>query len=65
MDEIFAPLARLKAIRLLLAFAAYINFKLFQMDVKSAFLNVYLIELVYVEQLEGFENRHLVPGMND
>ena len=55
-DETFAPVARLEAIRLLLAFAAHMNFKLFQMDVKSAFLNGYLKELVYVEQPEGFED---------
>jgi hypothetical protein len=49
-DEIFAPVARLEAIRLLLAFAAHMNFKPFHMDIKSAFLNGYLKELVYVEQ---------------
>ena len=38
-DEIFAPVARLEAIRLLLAYACFMKFKLFQMDVKSAFLN--------------------------
>ena len=36
-DEIFTPVARLEAIRLLLAFACHMNFKLFQMDVKMAF----------------------------
>ena len=36
-DETFAPVARIEAIRLLLAFACYMNFKLFQIDVKSAF----------------------------
>ena len=40
-DETFAPIARLKAIRMLLAFACYKDFKLFQMDVKSVFLNGY------------------------
>jgi len=38
-DETFAPVARLEAVRLLLAFACMSGFKLFQMDVKSAFLN--------------------------
>ena len=52
-DETFAPAARLEAIRLLLVFAAHMNFKLFHMDVKSAFLNCYLKELVYVKQPEG------------
>jgi hypothetical protein len=37
--EIFAPVARCEAIRILLAFAASMEFKLYQMDVKSAFLN--------------------------
>ena len=43
-DETFAPVARLEAIRLLLAYACFMNFKLFQMDVKSAFLNGYISE---------------------
>jgi hypothetical protein len=38
-EEIYAPVERLKAIRMLLAYAAHHNFKLYQMDVKSAFLN--------------------------
>nr|CAD1838643.1 unnamed protein product [Ananas comosus var. bracteatus] len=59
-DETFAPVARLEAIRILLAFASYMNFKLFQMDVKSAFLNGYIFEEVYVEQPPGFE-KHNFP----
>jgi len=55
-DETYAPIARLEAIRMLLAFACYKNFKLYQMDVKSAFLNGYIIGEVYVEQPPGFEN---------
>jgi len=55
-DEIFAPIARLKAIRILLAYASHKNIKLFQMDVKSAFLNGFLNEEVYVQQPPGFEN---------
>ena len=47
-DETFAPVARLEAIRLLLAYACFMKFKLFQMDVKSAFLNGYIAEEVYV-----------------
>ena len=43
-DETFAPVARLKAIRILLAFACYKNIKLFQMDEKSAFLNGFISE---------------------
>ena len=48
-DETYAPIARLEAIRLLLAFAYYINFKLFQMNVKSTFLNGFISEEVFVE----------------
>ena len=55
-DETFALVARLEAIRLLLAFGCHMNFKLFQMDVKSAFLNGFIQEEVYVEQPPGFEN---------
>jgi hypothetical protein len=49
-EDTFAPVARLEAIRMLLAFAASKGFKLFQMDVKSAFLNGYLEEEVYVSE---------------
>ena len=49
-DETFAPVARLKDICFLLAYASSHDIKLFQMDVKSAFLNGYINELVYVEQ---------------
>ena len=55
-DETFAPVARLEAIRILLAYASHKNIKLFQMDVKSAFLNGFLNEEVYVHQPPGFEN---------
>ena len=55
-EETFAPVARLESIRILLAFAASKGFKLFQMDVKSAFLNGYIEEEVYVRQPPGFEN---------
>jgi hypothetical protein len=54
--EIFAPVARLEAIMILLAFAASKRFKLYQMDVKSPFLNGVIQEEVYVRQLLGFEN---------
>jgi hypothetical protein len=49
-EDTFAPVARLEAIRLLLAFASFHNFKLYQMDVKSAFLNGPLKETAYVAQ---------------
>ena len=49
-DETFAPVARLESIRILLAITSHLNFKLYQMDVKSVFLNGMLQEEVYVEQ---------------
>ncbi|GJR57739.1 putative reverse transcriptase domain-containing protein [Tanacetum coccineum] len=55
-DETFAPVARLEAIRIFLAFATYMNFIVYQMDVKSAFLNGKLKEEVYVKQPLGFES---------
>jgi hypothetical protein len=50
-EETFAPMARLESIRILLAYATHHSFRLFQMDVKSAFLNGPIKEEVYVEQL--------------
>ncbi|GJZ44369.1 retrovirus-related pol polyprotein from transposon TNT 1-94 [Tanacetum coccineum] len=55
-DETFSPVARLEAIRIFLAFATYMNFIVYQMDVKSAFLNGKLKEEVYVKQPPGFES---------
>jgi hypothetical protein len=55
-DETFAPIARLEAIRILLAYATSHNIKLYQMDVKIAFLNGKINELVYVEQPPSFED---------
>jgi hypothetical protein len=55
-EETFAPVARLESIRILLAYAAHHSFKLFQMDVKSAFLNGPIKEEVYVEQPPSFED---------
>ena len=55
-EETFAPVARLEAIRLLLAFACYMDFKLYQMDVKSTFLNGTIKEEAYVKQSPGFED---------
>jgi hypothetical protein len=54
-DEAFSPVARLEAIRMFLAYACHKRFKVYQMDVKSAFLNGYLSEEVYMEQPEGFK----------
>ncbi|KAL8097443.1 hypothetical protein AgCh_030536 [Apium graveolens] len=62
-DETFSPLALLKSIRILLAIAAYYDYEIWQMDVKTAFLNGELEEEVYMTQPEGFlskGNEHLV-----
>ncbi|GJT35103.1 retrovirus-related pol polyprotein from transposon TNT 1-94 [Tanacetum coccineum] len=53
-DETYALVPRLESIRILLAFACALDFKLFQMDVKSAFLNGFINEEVYVAQPPGF-----------
>nr|GFD15217.1 hypothetical protein [Tanacetum cinerariifolium] len=58
-EESFAPVARLEAIRLFIANAASQNMPIFHMDVKIAFLNVELNEVIYVSQLEGFVNLDL------
>jgi hypothetical protein len=55
-EETFSPVAHFEAIRLLLAFSMAKGFKLYQIDVKSAFLNGYLEEEVYVKQPPGFES---------
>ena len=55
-EETFAPIARLEAIRMLLAFACFKDFVLYQMDVKSAFLNDFINDEVYVEQPPGFQS---------
>jgi hypothetical protein len=52
----FALVARFKAIWILLAFATFKGFKLYQIDVKSDFLNSVIQEKVFVRQLLGFEN---------
>jgi hypothetical protein len=54
-EETFAPVARMEAICLLLAYACSKNVKVYQMDVKSSFLNGKLEEEVYIEQPEGFQ----------
>ncbi|KAI3730029.1 hypothetical protein L6452_18705 [Arctium lappa] len=55
-DETYAPVAHIEAIRIFLAYAAHKNFTVFQMDVKTTFLNGILKEEVYVSQPEGFVN---------
>ena len=58
--ETYAPMTRLEAIKILLAFVVSQFVKLFQMDVKSVFLNGYIKEEVYVEQPPGFKD-HKYP----
>ncbi|GJU41730.1 putative ribonuclease H-like domain-containing protein [Tanacetum coccineum] len=53
-DEVFAPVAKIEAIRIFLAFASYMGFIVYQMDVKSAFLYGKIDEEVYVSQPPGF-----------
>ena len=53
-DETFSPVAMIKSIRILFAIAAYYDYEIWQMDVKTAFLNGHLSEDVYMVQPEGF-----------
>nr|GEV49476.1 retrovirus-related Pol polyprotein from transposon TNT 1-94 [Tanacetum cinerariifolium] len=55
-DETFAPVARLEAIKIFLAYIAYISFMIYQMDVKISFLNGKIIEEVHVQQPPMFES---------
>ena len=57
----FAPVARLESIHILLTFACHMDFKLFQLNVESAFLNGFIMEEVFVEQPLGFES-HEFPN---
>ncbi|GKD06051.1 putative ribonuclease H-like domain-containing protein [Tanacetum coccineum] len=57
-NEVFAPVARIETIRLFLAYASFMGFIVYQMDVKSAFLYVTIEEEVYVCQPPGFEDPH-------
>jgi hypothetical protein len=61
-EETFAPIARLQAIRILLAFSMAKRFKLYDMDVKSAFLNGVLEEEVFVRQPPGLRARSTPTG---
>nr|GEY44786.1 retrovirus-related Pol polyprotein from transposon TNT 1-94 [Tanacetum cinerariifolium] len=56
-DEMFAPVARIEAVRLFLAYTAHKDFTVFQMDVKTVFLNGILKEEVYVGQPPGFVSK--------
>ncbi|GJR89848.1 retrovirus-related pol polyprotein from transposon TNT 1-94 [Tanacetum coccineum] len=57
-EESFAPVARLEVVRLFVAYAAHKSFPVYQMDVKTTFLNGPLKEEVYVNQLDGFVDPH-------
>ncbi|KAK8641013.1 hypothetical protein V6N13_008764 [Hibiscus sabdariffa] len=60
-DETFSPVAMIKSIQILLAIAAFHDYEIWKMDVKTAFLNGKLEEDVYMTQLEGF----VTPGNRD
>nr|GFD35738.1 copia protein [Tanacetum cinerariifolium] len=55
-DEVFAPVARIEAIRLFLAYASFMGFTVYQMDVKSAFFYSTIDEEVYVMQSPRFQD---------
>ncbi|GJW53466.1 retrovirus-related pol polyprotein from transposon TNT 1-94 [Tanacetum coccineum] len=57
-EESFAPVTRLEAVRLFVAYAAHKSFPIYQMDVKTTFLNGPLKEEVYVNQPDGFVDPH-------
>lgn len=56
-DEVFTPVTRLETLRLLVAFSDKNWWEVYHLDVKTAFLNVELVEEVYVSQPEGFEKK--------
>ncbi|GKF16119.1 retrotransposon protein, putative, ty1-copia subclass, partial [Tanacetum coccineum] len=53
-EETFSPVADIRAIRILISIAAFYDYEIWQMDVKTAFLNGYLDEDIYMVQHEGF-----------
>ncbi|GKE74688.1 retrotransposon protein, putative, ty1-copia subclass, partial [Tanacetum coccineum] len=53
-EETFSPVADIRAIRIIISIAAFYDYEIWQMDVKTAFLNGYLDETIYMVQLEGF-----------
>ena len=59
-DETFTPIAHMESIRVLLALACHLKFKLYQMDVKTTFLNEFLKEDFYVAQPKGFIDPHFL-----
>ena len=56
-EETFSPVAMLKSIRILLAIAAHYDYEVWQMDVKTAFLNGYIEEHIFMDQPKGFESK--------
>ena len=56
-EEVFAPVARIETIRLLISLAATNGWEVHHLDVKTAFLHGELKEIVYVSQLEGYEKK--------
>ena len=54
-EETFSPVAMLKSIRILLSIAAALDYEIWKMDVKTAFLNGKLDEVIYMDQPEGFK----------
>ncbi|GJY67959.1 retrotransposon protein, putative, ty1-copia subclass, partial [Tanacetum coccineum] len=61
-EETFSPIADIRAIRILIAIAAFYDYEIWQMNVKTAFLNGYLDEDIYMVQPEGFINPKHPPG---
>ena len=59
-DETIAPVARMESIKILLALACHLNFKLYQIDIKTAVLNGFLKKDVYVAQPKGFIDPHFL-----
>ena len=57
-EETFSPMAMLKSIRILLSMAASLDYEIWQMDVKTAFLNDNLYEEIYMSQPEGFKEKY-------
>lgn len=56
-EETFSPVVNIKSLRILIAIAAYYDYEIWQMDVKTAFLNGHLLEDLYMDQPEGFVNQ--------
>ena len=59
-DETYAPVVRLDSIHILLAFSYYTNFKLYQMDVKSSFLNDFIKETIFLSNLQVLNMKNIL-----